>query len=294
MFITYKYAIFIGDFMTQSANPLKQFFRQPSIYMRLPSKGNFWPKGAFDMPENQEVPVYPMTAIDEITYRTPDALFNGQAVVNVIQSCVPNIKNAWATPSIDINSILMAIRIASYGHAMEITSRCPACNEPNEFNIDLRILLDQINGGNYGQSISQGDLEITFQPMTYKGQTEVNQLQFEQQKKIQSIQESTLPDDEKIKQLNQILTHITELTVDALKHSISSIRTPQALVTETAYIQEFLNNIDRKIFNFIRDHIIKLRADSEIKPLDLTCTECAHKYQQVVNMDQTSFFEAAS
>ena len=75
--------------MSQSVNPLKQFFRQPAIYMRLPSQGEYWPEGSIALPENKELPVYPMTAIDEITYRTPDALFNGQAVVNVIKSCVP-------------------------------------------------------------------------------------------------------------------------------------------------------------------------------------------------------------
>ncbi len=70
--------------MTQTANPLRQFFRQPAIYLRLPSNGNFWPKDSIDFPANMELPVLPMTAIDEITYRTPDALFNGQAVVSVI------------------------------------------------------------------------------------------------------------------------------------------------------------------------------------------------------------------
>jgi bacterioferritin-associated ferredoxin len=194
----------------------------------------------------------------------------------------------------DVDTILVGIRLASHGHNLDSGSQCPKCNHDHEFTIDLRVLLDSIQSPNYDTCVRHGDLEFYFRPMTYQDLNANNQLQFEQQKKIQSIQESTLPDDEKIKQLNQILTHITELTVDALKHSISSISTPQALVTETSYIQEFLNNIDRKIFNLIRDHIIKLRADSEIKPLDLTCTECAHKYQQVVNMDQTSFFEAAS
>jgi hypothetical protein len=67
-----------------------------------------------------------MTAIDEITYRTPDALFSGQAVVNVIHSCVPSIKNAWHAPVADLNSILVAIRIASYGHELEIETTTPS------------------------------------------------------------------------------------------------------------------------------------------------------------------------
>ena len=57
-------------------NPLSQYFRQPVIYIKLPSNGKFYPPGTLDMPANNELPVLPMTAIDEITYRTPDALFD--------------------------------------------------------------------------------------------------------------------------------------------------------------------------------------------------------------------------
>ena len=71
-----------------SNNPLTQYFRQPAIYVKLPSNGNFYPESSIDLAVNGEYPVLPMTAIDEITYRTPDALFNGQAVVSVIQSCL--------------------------------------------------------------------------------------------------------------------------------------------------------------------------------------------------------------
>ena len=78
-----------------SNNPLSQYFRQPSIYVKLPSGGQHYADGAIDMPANGELPVYPMTAIDEITYRTPDALFNGNAVTNVIKSCVPAIRDPW-------------------------------------------------------------------------------------------------------------------------------------------------------------------------------------------------------
>jgi hypothetical protein len=62
-----------------SNNPLQQYFRQPAIYVQLPSQGKFYPAGTLNPSTTGEYPVYPMTAIDEITYRTPDALFNGQA-----------------------------------------------------------------------------------------------------------------------------------------------------------------------------------------------------------------------
>jgi hypothetical protein len=61
-----------------------------------------------------------MTTKDEITLKTPDALLNGQGVVNVIESCCPAIKDAWAMPSIDVDATLIAIRIASYGNQMDL------------------------------------------------------------------------------------------------------------------------------------------------------------------------------
>jgi hypothetical protein len=280
--------------MPQSANPLKQFFRQPAIYLRLPSNGNFWPAGSLEMTPNSELPVYPMTAIDEITYRTPDALFNGQAVINVIQSCVPSIKDAWKMPFMDLNAVLVAIRIASYGHDMELFSTCPECTNESEYTIDLRTVLDQLRAPNFNEIVKHGDLEITFQPMSYETQNQNNQLQFEQQKSIQVIQQSDISDTEKIKQLNLALNRITELTIEAMKWSIATIRTPHALVTEVEFIQEFLTNCERKLFTQIRDHIIKLREEGEVRPMHIECSECHHKYEQTLTMDQTSFFEGAS
>ena len=280
--------------MSQSVNPLKQFFRQPAIYMRLPSAGEYWPEGSIAMPENKELPVYPMTAIDEITYRTPDALFNGQAVVNVIKSCIPTIIDPWAIPAQDLNAILVAIRIASYGHDLEVGTRCPACETESDYTLDLRQVLDQLKAGDFETPMIHGDLTITFQPMSYRSQNNSSQSQFEQQKNIQLIQGSEMPDEEKIAQLNDSLTKITQLTMSALKWSISSIKTPTALVTEPEFIEEFIKNCDRKVYTKIRDHIIGLRTASELKPLAIKCDHCSHDYQQQFNLDQIAFFETAS
>ena len=138
-----------------SNNPLKQYFRQPAIYLRLPSQGQHYPMGAINMTVSGEIPIFPMTAIDEITYRTPDALFNGTAVVNVIQSCVPNIVDPWAIPSIDVDAILVAIRIASYGHNMEIETGCPGCKSTNTYGLDLRSVLDQLKSADYSAPLEQ-------------------------------------------------------------------------------------------------------------------------------------------
>ena len=96
----------------KSINPLASIMRQPKIYISLPSKGQYWPPDSLKVSDNQEYPVYSMTAKDELLLKTPDALLNGQAVVDVLESCVPNIVNAWDCPQIDLDALLIAIRIA--------------------------------------------------------------------------------------------------------------------------------------------------------------------------------------
>ena len=275
-------------------NPLQQYFRQPAIYARLPSGGKFYPPGTIDLPPNGEIPVYPMTAIDEIIYRTPDALFNGQATVNVIQSCVPNIKNAWAIPAMDVDSLLISIRIASYGHDLEFGTTCPKCQNESEQSIDLRGALDRIAPPNYDQAIRHGDMEIFFRPMTYQNLNDNNRVQFENQKMLQQLPDADADDMAKMSALGAALKKITEITVQALSQSIAAIKTPQALVSEPQFIEEFLQQCDRKLFNQIRDHIVDLKARAEMQPMKLVCPSCSHSYEQAITLDMTSFFEPAS
>lgn len=279
-------------------NPLKQYFRQPSIYIRLPSNGQFYPPGTIEMTANNEFPVYPMTAIDEITYRTPDALFNGEAVVTVIQSCVPNIKNAWALPSIDLDTILTAIRIASYGHNMEFETRCPSCNHEESRTLDLRTVMDMLRAPDYSKHVQQGDVEIYFKPMTYKNLTDNNKAQYEEQRILNQLNPTgdTPEDVERARNISytEVLKKITQITVGALSQSIAIIKTPTAQVSEPEYISEFLSNCDRSLFNQIRDYIIETKTVAELQPLTIKCSECQFEYKQAVTLNMTDFFADAS
>lgn len=280
--------------MTQSLNPLKQYFRQPAIYIRLPSGGKFWPSESIDLPENLELPVLPMTAVDEITYRTPDALFNGQAVVTVIQSCLPNIRDAWRMPTIDVNSVLIAIRIASYGHELEITSTCPSCDTTSDYALDLRTVLDQLECPDYSKNLTQGDLEISFTAMDYAQQNAINIEQFENQRMIALIPDSDLSEEDKLARMTELMKTITDLTIRAMVHSIAQIRTPAATVADRDHIREFLGGCDRQMFTAVRDHVVELRRQTDLKPIHLKCSNCQHEYDQQLNLDMASFFETAS
>jgi hypothetical protein len=196
-------------------------------------------------------------------------------------------------PSADIDAVLVGIRIASYGHAMDLSVQCPACSTDDEISVDLRIINDRLKIGDYNHSLTIGDLEFWFQPINYKSVNENSQMQLEQQQAMR-VMESDVDDKVKAEQLNRSMMLITETTTKTIAQSIAVIKTPQAMVQETEYIIDFLKNCDSKIFNQLRDHVIKIKQQSDIQPLALTCKHCNHAYTQPFTLDLSSFFDNAS
>lgn len=286
--------IFMVNIMTLNNNPLQQYFRQAAIYIRLPSNGKYWRPGTLNMPVNGELPVLPMTAIDEITSRTPDALFNGSAVTEIIRSCVPNILDPWSVPSVDLNTLLVSIRLASYGHEMEISSKCPECGHTHDMTLDLRIVLDSLHAPDYDKTITSGDLEFFFTPMNYRELNEHSKINFEDQKMIQMLSDSSLTDDEKMTRIGDAFRKLTEVTVRSIANSIGAVKTPDSMVTDTNQIYEFLFNCPKPVFDTIRDHAIKLREASDIPPVSIVCPNCNHDYKQTFTLDLSNFFDNAS
>lgn len=274
-----------------SSNPLQKYFRQPSIYVKLPSEGKYYPKDSIDIPSNGEIPIFPMTAMDEVITRTPDALFNGSAVAQLFQSCVPNIKDPWVIPQVDIDMLFTAIRIASYGHEMEMTVSCPHCNEAQDYALDLRNVIDQYGSPDFSKKLIIDDLEIFFKPLNYHEISESAQKQFEQQKRIQLTSEAeNVTDEQKLKAMSEALTEVTKMTMNTMNESVQSISIGGQVVEDRQQINEFMQNIDRKLFKKIQDHLTSIRGQSEMKPLQITCRECNTGFEQPFTLDMSNFF----
>lgn len=272
-------------------NPLRQYFRRPAVYIKLPSGGAGYPEGTLDLPENGELPVYPMTAIDEITSRTPDALFNGTAVVELIRSCIPNIKDPWAVTNVDLDAVLVAIKAASSPSGeMDVESICPKCEDISTFKVNLVGILAGLKNPDYNTELELGDLSIKFKPLSFKEVNQAQIQQFELQKIFAQFQELE-DDDKKATAVQEALSKVTYLTMDLLSRSIVHIKTPSTLVTETQFILDFLQHCDRNLYIQIRDHSGKIREDSEIKPMNFTCASCSHQYEQTITLNPTDFFE---
>lgn len=270
-------------------NPLKQYFRRPSIYIRLPSGTTGYPPGVVDFPETGELAVYPMTAIDEITSKTPDALFNGHAVVDIIKSCIPAIKDPWQISSMDLDMILIAIRVASTGEEMEISSTCPSCNNEADYGVNLVELLSQQKSIDYSETLAIGDLKIKFKPLSYGERNKTSLEQYELQKALTLIETIEDP-DQKQEQTNLIVQKLNTLMSGVVASTVESISTPETTVTDRNFIKEFMDNCDRKTSNAIREQSTKLTEKNKLKPLHLHCIACKHEYDQNFVLNITDFF----
>lgn len=255
-------------------NPLMSYMRQPKIYVRLPSNGEYWPPGSLTPAETQEYPVYSMTAKDELLLKVPDAILNGQAVVDVIQNCLPNIKNAWMTPSVDLDAILIAIRIATYGEKMSTPVNLPS--EINlDYEVDLRFVLD-----NLYQTITWDpvipvtqDLTVYVKPLNYKQISDSSVKSFETQKILMLANDENLSQDQKVEMFQKTFAKLTDVTIGVVKDSIFRIDTPEGSVEDPRFIREFVDNIDKDMFNIIQNHLDKLKDNNVIKPIEIETPE---------------------
>ena len=285
----------------RAQNPLQAYFRKPAIYIKLPSEGQYNEPEEIDMPNNGELAVYPMTAKDEILMRTPDALMNGATTVEVIQSCVPNIKNAWKLCALDIDMILVSIRIASYGETTDVKGICPKCNAENNYEFDLRNITDKVSAPDFKPSLKVKDLILHFKPLTYETATKESLKNFEQQRMIQSISNAETDEAERIQKFQDAFVRLTMYSVGILSETINRIEMPGGvMVKDRDQIAEFVANADRDVFNQIKDHLDATRKKTTLEPLQFECagevdlegnkTTCGEKWTQPFIIDNSTFF----
>lgn len=275
-------------------NPLANWYRQPKIYVRLPSKGKFYAAGSLDISANEEYAVYSMTAKDELMFKTPDALLSGQSTVEVIKSCMPAILDPWQMPSIDLDFCLIAIRIATYGDSMEVGSSCPYCDNKNEYDIDLSAWLQIFNNFHFQDVIAMDPLTIHIRPYNYRESTKTSIKTIEQQKIFTIINDEKINDEEKMERFGKSFVRLTELTVDIIADCITKIETPDGTETDKRQIKEFINNTSKEVFEVISGHLQQMKASIELKAKDVKCGGCEKEYNLPVTMDQANFFAVGS
>lgn len=275
--------------MENYSSPLQKYKRQPKLYIDLPSKGIWYPKEVLEKAE--ELEVYSMTANDEINVKTPDALFTGAAIKNLIESCVPAIKDAWYVPSMDLDYILAAIRLASYGPAIEMTTTCRNCSNQDTYSLPIQGLLDHFQSAKTAYQTEVEGFTFKLRPLCYKEVTDYQIEAFKVRRTIQQHLAKIDDSEEKEKELKALYDGLREKQKQTVCSSIIEITTPEGeSETHQEFIRDFIINGDKVYFNALEKLYDVNQKALRIPQTTVKCSSCETEQVVEPDLDYSNFF----
>lgn len=279
-----------------SNNPLTAYARIPKLAIYLPSQGRF-----NDISESQsvltgEIQVKPMTGVDELLLKNPDALLSGEGIARVIRHCT-DIEDVYSLMNTDVNALLLAIRYASYGRILEIEVICPKCGTEFSTGIDLEVKMGSIESLKEEYvTILKSELIVSVKPHTFKIAQQAALKTFIETKSLNKFAEMDNLDS--LVAFTKSFNSIAQLSVNAVIESIISITIPDGgVITEVNYIREFVNDISKDDMNKIIEIMEEANASSYDKETEITCVDadkCGHAWKTDVEVNTTNFFDGGS
>ena len=276
---------------------LQNYQRQPKLFIDLPSKGKFYDDTVLENGQYVQIPVFGMNAMDEIMFKTPDALFSGEATAQVIRSCIPTILDPWQLVGYDIDFILIALRIATYGDGMSVNTLCPHCSTDTESVISLSKLLDGFNNYETDFKFKVGELIFSLAPITYKETTNfsIEHYQYDRELyQVLSLKDET--EEEKDKRAKSVYAKTAKLNLRLAISHIESVSNGHEEESDPNVISEFINNNDAEFFAKLREGITDLTSKWNLPQFTIKCSneECTKEYKAAINVDYSNFFGVSS
>jgi hypothetical protein len=278
-------------------NPLAQYTRRAARYVKIPSCGQFYTKG-INLSDNGELAVYPMTAKDELVLKSPDALLNGEAVKSVLRNCIPDVTDPGEIPTIDLDTILVAIRMATYGDdmEMEVEHQCdPTTKHESKINVNLGQLLDTVTyyNGEPAIIVMPNRIQIEIRPYTMADRNRIAMASWEQMSRMQMLDSKADVDlTKKMKESGISVNKLIEITLDIIANSVIKVTTPEGdEVTDRKFIKEWVVNLEKSDFNLIDAGVKDLMGVGIAKEVHVKCDNCGGEHDVSINFNPTDFFE---
>ena len=196
-------------------------------------------------------------------------------------------------PSIDVDTVLIAIRVASYGNAMDVSTKCPFCEAENTHSIDLQVSLASIVCPDYTKKLEINDLKIKLMPQPYFAANRQNSINFEEQRMIAALEKSDSP--ERTKEIGDSMARLIQIGIDTVSESTEYIELVDGTrVAEKEYIKEFYENANSNVVKTIQTRLGEINVEGAVKPQAAACAECSKEYQIPLVFDYASFFDQGS
>jgi hypothetical protein len=278
-----------------SENPLKKYSQRPGTYVTLPSLGKYYPV-APKLTADNELEVRPMTASDEIRLKNPDGLMNSESLFQVIEHVVPGIVDARDIPTPDLDVIIIAMRIATYGEIMSVGVGCKECSHNDSYEINLTSVIANARKIEAVDQIEIESLKINLRPHTSESNTMMSNYQVELVRAAKAFSAASGDDRTPLNQnLGEIMKRGGELLFNiAAKHIVSIITPDGVTVTDLEFIREWLTDLPAPMYQKIRDAVNELSQEVITRDMSFTCSKCEHTATVEVAFDPSNFFENSS
>lgn len=276
----------------QQSNPLRQYFRVAKMYIQLPSGTSYYTPDVISFTDKGELAIFPMTGKDEITLKNPDALLNGEALIEVLLSCVPAVHNPRMLLTNDIDALITAIRYATYNDSLETDIKCPECGFSNTYKLDLQYALDNMTSleSEYVVNLESG-VSVFIHPYRFPELLMSLHAQFERNKLARAVDNDTITDEQRSgifrKAFKEMAVTKFELMCNAIEKVIDE--TNNVNVTDKKFINEFLQNIDKKSADKISDMIDEINEVGIKRSFTATCEKCSHHWESDIDFNPVNF-----
>lgn len=292
------------------SNPLLDEMRDagsiPSVEIALPTRGYFYPEGeVLDNTVNaDELPVRSLSIIDETAFKDPMMLISGNAISKMINHITTGITDPGYLCEIDIQAILVACRIASYGNTLMVDHKCSSCNEQHTMDINLTDHIQNYNPftpeefKEYDLFLERTGQTIRLRPIRYKDSVEMTisniktSFQFEQ---YENMNDQEALSAEFIDIYNKQFEDTVNNNIHAVISSILYVETKSGKkVTDQNYIEEWFIKLIPQDVKIITDKITRLNEKlQERSQFKYNCPSCNAENMFYVELDPQKLFMPA-
>lgn len=262
------------------SNPLLSKVKLPGRIFQLPSKGLFYEPGVLaDHITDGEIEVQALSAIAEMKLKSPDMLFTGRAVREVVLECIPDILIPELLISKDVDAIFCFLKIVTYGSIMNIKST-HSCNERkvHTYNVNIEdIILNPNNEAldkefDIFKEVLSNEQVIFYKPVRFLDTINIAHARQNIENLIKKgITDQNLMEDTMIKDMLCIIK-----SVDG--HN------------DIKMLEEWIRALPRKLFDEVID-----RSQNSIEwgfnlNVNLTCKDCNAVFKHSLELDPVGFF----
>jgi hypothetical protein len=117
------------------------------------------------------------------------------------------------------------------------------------------------------------ELTVFVKPLNYKQISTAALQTFETQKIMQVVNDEKVSEEQKVKLFQESFKKLSDSTLGTISQSIERIDSINGSTNNPEHIREFINNVDKDIFNIIEQHLNSLKNSNTIKPMIVTVTE---------------------